>query len=1066
MLPMICAPAALAQEVSDDSSPQAVPAPLASEDSTIVVTGSRIQRRDYESDSPISTLSIETLQNSSEVSIDQTLNRMPQFSGGQNQITSATDVQASPTSTPGIATVNLRGLGQNRTLVLLDGRRTQPANASLVIDVNTIPTAALDGVEVITGGAGSTYGADAVAGVVNFKLKRNFTGLTLDAQAGIAEEGDNETIAISGLLGSNFADGRGNAMLALGYTTRKGVYAIDRPFYAAAYSDPDSSSGGSPLLPGYQVTSQNNQVVTFNPLINRPTQAGIDAAFLLNNPGYVPGDAGIVGSTFPTTTFYFNQASSVQGATVFTNQPGNVSRAFAPGYRGEVNYPDYRPRNIRDASGNVIAQELVANSDEGLVSQPLDRFSLFGHSYYDITDDVTAYFQGNFNQNQTRTASPTYAGASLFWGVAVPFDAATCGGATGHVVPDDLCTMLRSRATPNAPWQLAHFLTYLGPLRLNNTNYTYELLAGLRGNLGLGDWTFDVFGSHGKTTNIARISGIADSDRLQTVMSRPNWGAGSIFQNVQAGVDASCTSGINPFLTFDRVSADCGNLVGITLKTITDLEQDQVEANVQGSVLELPAGPLQVALGANYRRNSFAFEPDNAQSANNLTSHAVGLFNVQAANGSTSVKEVYGEALIPVTGDLPFVQDFTINAGYRLSDYNTAGTVHTWKVTGNLEVNDFLTLRGGYQVANRAPNVAELFQPGSFSTVAWTEYDPCSINTGASYGNRADNPNRAQVIALCNQLPGIVGTPISETFNGQFNFNFGFGRDQTIGNADLKTEEAKTWTAGFVLQPDSTPVGRFTLAVDWYNIAVDGAIAPATTQYVYQQCFNANGSNPNYDPANPFCQLITRQSNGNWASTRAEFTNLGRVATAGLDAQLDWSMDAPGLTGDDGSVFASVNFNYLDKYEVQITPADPAYNFAGTVGSPINTAPYGSQFRWKLYATLGYDFGPGSLSLSWRHLPSADHYATVTNTAATHLDVDSYDVFNLAGRYRVHELVQVRFGVDNLFDRDPLRVGVNPGSPNTATNRLVGFNSAAGVTDATAYDVLGRRYYIGLTAEF
>jgi outer membrane receptor protein involved in Fe transport len=161
---------AYAQNAPVSPAPPAEPAAESSSGGEILVTGSRIQRRDFDSESPIVTVSDDLLDTTGEIGLDQTLNELPQFAGGANQITSATDIQSTPTSSPGIATVNLRGLGSNRTLVLLDGRRTQPANASLVVDLNTIPVAAIDGIEIITGGAGATYGADAVAGVVNFRL--------------------------------------------------------------------------------------------------------------------------------------------------------------------------------------------------------------------------------------------------------------------------------------------------------------------------------------------------------------------------------------------------------------------------------------------------------------------------------------------------------------------------------------------------------------------------------------------------------------------------------------------------------------------------------------------------------------------------------------------------------------------------------------------------------------------------------------------------------------------------------------------------------------------------------
>ena len=246
---LAAAPTAWAQDASEDDT--AAAEEISGE--PIIVTGSRIARRDYDSESPLVTVGQETLENTASISLDQSLAKLPQFVAGQNQTTSAADFQPNPTNSPGIATVNLRGLGANRTLVLLDGRRTQPANAALLVDINTIPKAALDGVEVITGGAGATYGADAVAGVVNFKLKRNFTGITLDGQAGFNERGDGKEYELSALIGSDFADGRGNAMIGVGVAKRAAIDATDREFFREQFTDPDSNVVGTfPQFFGYQ----------------------------------------------------------------------------------------------------------------------------------------------------------------------------------------------------------------------------------------------------------------------------------------------------------------------------------------------------------------------------------------------------------------------------------------------------------------------------------------------------------------------------------------------------------------------------------------------------------------------------------------------------------------------------------------------------------------------------------------------------------------------------------------------------------------------------------------------
>jgi iron complex outermembrane receptor protein len=1055
--------------------PVVTPAPAeadeAIEGEPIIVTGSRIARRDYESDSPIVTVSNELIENTANVSLDQALDKLPQFVAGQNQATSATDFQPNPTSSPGIATVNLRGLGANRTLVLLDGRRTQPANAALLVDLNTIPKAALDGVEVITGGAGATYGADAVAGVVNFKLKRNFNGLTIDGQAGITGEGDGHQYEVSALIGSDFADGRGNAMVGVGYAQRGAVEATDRDFFNEQFFDPDSNVVGTfPQFFGFQFAPAANNTAIYPRLNATVPQAAIDAAFA-GTPGYVPGDVRAQSSVY----LFFNP-SPTGNSTVFSNVRGQVSNLRTPGYTGNAGYPLHRYINIRNAAGTVIGQDLVNNQAAGYISLPMERYSLFANAYYDVTPSITAYLQGNFNQIKTETKGANSSASYLQWGTAVPFDAATCGAAVNHLVPTQFCNILRARtavvagqtvSAANDPWELVQPLIGSAAVMTRNTNTSFELLAGLRGDLGLGDWTFDVFGSHGSTSQQVLLDNVIDQARLQAVISAPNYGLNYVAQNFRLGTDAKCTSGINPF-TQNTVSQDCLDIISANIKNLTTLTQQQLEANFQGTLLELPAGPLQLAFGADYRRNSYVFDPDDGFSGNNVNTNPIGLFVTKPTAGEVSVKEVYGEALIPVLNDLPFIQQLDVNLGYRLSDYNTAGSVSTWKATANWDATDFLTFRGGYQVANRAPNVAELFTPGTFSTVQWPDADPCSTLTFASYGNVASNPNRQQVINLCNRLPGMPAnsTLVNSTFfSPNFNPIQPLGRDQTIGNLNLTPEEARTFTAGVVLRtPGMTSVGRFALTVDYYNIRIEKAIAPATSQYVYQECFNATGSNPNYDPNNEFCQLILRRPNdGGWVSTTAQYRNLGLVSTAGVDAVLDWAIPVPGLLGaEEGTFGINVNFTYLDKYEFQLTETSPVLDYANSSGTVnVLTPPFGSQFRWKTFTTASYNFGPGSIALSWRHLPKTRNVAKVLNPAATQEDTPAYDWFAVNARIEVMDSLELRMGIDNLFDRKPPRVGVNT----LTTGRVGAYNSASGQTDPGAYDVVGRTFFVGATLE-
>lgn len=1008
--------AALAQEASE-----AKEAGAPQELQEVTVTGSRIVRNDFKTDSPMVTVSSELLKNTAEVGIDQQLNKLPQFVPGANQVTSAGDIQSTPTNSPGIATVNLRGLGANRTLVLLDGRRTQPNNASLVVDLNTIPSTAIDSVEIITGGAGSAYGADAVAGVVNFKLKHNYEGVTLDVQSGETFRHDGAQTQASALIGSNFDDDRGNAMISLTYSKRDAVWNKDRPFERQAFTDPGTAA----------IDTFNN----YPGFAGTATQAAYDQVF--GSLGYAPG------TVKAGTSLYFVPGATTAGASIFSAAAG-AGGIPAPGYTGAL-YPNYKLLS----NGN-----LGANSVNGFLSLPLTRFSGFSEAHFKINDNVTAYLQTNFDDNETVTQSGGWSPAVLQWGATVPYDSATNGAASGHPVPAALATILNARSNPNATWALQNELDFMGPVNLDTTTKTYEILAGVRGSLGIKDWTYDLYASHGDTSQSVVYNNFADLASYQALINLPNYGAGADFNNGRIGQLAHCTSGLNPFVS-TPVSQDCKKIIAADVSTATDLRQNLAELDIQGGIMPLPAGDLRFAIGADYRNNTYAYNPSKGMSTSNITSLTIGEFDTSATTGRIGVTEGYVELLAPLLKDLPAVRSFNVDVGYRYSDYSTSGGISTWKATADWDVNTFVKFRGGRQVANRAPNVAELFQPPVFLTVPWTDHDPCSNVTRAPWGNsNANTTTRAQVQALCTALSG--GFKIDNNFVGNQSLYFPLGRDLQQGNPNLKSEDAQTWTGGVVLQSpfaDLKALRRLTLSVDYYQVVIKGAIAPATTAITYQECFNVYGTNPNYDPNNPYCKLIIRSPiNGFWIATNAQYQNLGEIKTSGIDSQLDWSMETAGP----GMVFANINFNYLAAYDVQQVAGGPTFHYAGSIGSPISAPPYGAQFRWKTFSTLGYRVGPASVSMDWRHLPGAKNVAVVTSTSNGTLPVGSYDLFDLQGSWSMTSHFDVRAGINNLFGRQPPTVGKWPGVTN-----------AAGVTDiAGSYDVIGRRFYVGFTARF
>lgn len=992
---------AVAQEAQDEGADSGQP---------IVVTGSRIVRRDLQAASPIVTVDADTFRNSATTSMESVLNQMPQFVPDGSQF-AAGGLQSGPTASPGAATVNLRGLGNNRTLVLLDGRRAQPINASLVIDLNTIPQAAIEGVEVITGGASAVYGPDAIAGVVNFKLRRDFEGLQLDGQYGLTERGDGDDIHLSALMGINAPDDRGNLMVGIDWSRRSAVYARDRDFFVNGWLDPANSGTAFAVPPSF--------VGSFG---NLPSQAAISEVLsipLANGATTVPA----------SSEFRFNS-----DGTVFVSQ--------GIGYNG--------PLGALDAGRNTMTVRLNSGtldqrSTSGVISSPSDRRSVFVRGRYDITDSVTAFVQANFTNSHVVSTGGGYAPAILLWGASIPRD--------GRTLPAELNALLDSRANPGANWTLNQVQDYYGVLRADNTTNVYQVMAGLQGKLPIKDWTWEAYYASGATDTISETP-MPSLQRYQQLVAAPNFGRDANLPSSVFGYSLRCTSGLPVFSEFTP-SQDCLTGIETRRRQVTKLTQDVFEANMQGGLFDLPAGEVRFAAGVAWRKNNFRFDPGNP--AEQITDTPIGLFASAGTRGSTAVKELYGELLVPV------IKNLDLELGYRLSDFNTAGTHGTWKALFTYQPFDAITLRGGYQVATRAPNAAELFAGDRLEVVGFPSVDPCSAVTLSPWGNVASNPNRAKVQTLCRALignntsafdtntynantPGIMATG-PNGFTRQTPPFFPLEIEIERGNPNVGPETARTWTLGAVVR-EPLGVQNLVFTVDGYQIKVSDTIARLSSITAYNNCFNFDGaSNPNYDPQNAYCKLILRNPlTGDREQVFAVFQNLGRLETSGVDFTLSYNHDIG-----PGNAYFNAALNWLAKYKYQPDVLSPVTSAKGTLDR-------GGQYDYRLQSTVGYRWDGLNLGLTWRYLPSVEDSSKALVPNTTVVGVKAYSMFNLTAGYDFGDFT-IRGGVDNLLDTSPPIVGANPGAPG-------GGDTNSDQTNASYYDVLGRRFYIGASVKF
>jgi iron complex outermembrane receptor protein len=1008
----------------------------------ITVTGTRIVRRDYEAQTPIVTIDSDAFNDRSNIGLEATLNQLPQFNvaGTQSQLSDANSPFPSAVAAPGAATIDLRGLGLNRTLVLLDGRRVQPVNGLLVVDLNTIPSAAIERVEVITGGAAAVYGADAIAGVVNFILKRDFEGVDINLQYGLSQEGDGQETTFNGLFGSNFSDDRGNVMLGLDYSRREIIFGRDRDWIVDGWNDPGTNAGG--------IGSSN--LSTY--VVGAPPAAG----FLPPGVNYVIDQNGNV----------FNSLNPRDPAHPYTGPLGGEGpNSFKLNPDGSLGYID---------------------REHNYLQLPLERYSIFGSGRYALSDQIDFYSTVRFSESFVKSYG-FVSGAFNVWSPTVPYNSLyddpnspTFGqwpvGMARHPVPRQLGALLSSRPDPDAPWTYAGGLDYLPNFVTETTSNVYQVIGGLRGDAAVNghDWVWDTSVSHGKTTvNARQPEGFPFLPRLQNLFNADMYGQNFDISSLPGffplAVTGHCTSGL-PIFNLDgsvnnapSVSKDCADYAVLRMNNITTLTQDIVEANVSGGLLKMWAGDLLFAAGATYREENFAFDPDSGFNANQDFPNVIqNIILPVSVAGTTDVTELYAELAIPLVSGKKFVQSFEIDPGIRWSDYSTVGSVDTWKLLFDWTVNDRLRLRGGKQVANRAPNVTELFTPRGGSQIEGNAQDACgSWPATQVWGNVPGNPNRLNLQTLCQHLMVRDDTPPSLYVPGQasannwmFNvfgatFNFPFSIGITEGNPGLQSEEADTQTLGMVLSFDTV-----TFSIDWYEIALTQSIGTPAFATIYQQCMDpqynalmasAPGSLTGAELAagNPFCALINREyigttpqqgATGAARTFDARFFNQGGLSSEGVDIQVDWRFDV----GASGAMSLNMLATFLDLYSETPFPGASPVDYTGSG--------FNSSFDYRVFSTVRYDRGPWSVGLRWQHLPSV---ATQPGSAVDLRGTDSHNQLDLFSRWSFAEKYQLRAGIDNLADAKPEVVGA------TSTNNALG-------TTNTNYDPFGRRFFIGL----
>ncbi len=640
------APGAVAQEDDADAVQE-----------TVVVTGSRIAKQDFVSNSPIATVDAEVFELTGSINTEDVLNTLPQAIPGFDR--------SSNNPGDGTATANLRGLGSERTLVLMDGRRIIPSRSDGVVDLNNIPASLIERVEVITGGASAIYGSDAIAGVVNFIMKDDFEGFEANlGYEATVDQGDAEFYTADITMGSNFDNDRGNVTLNLSYTNRKDVFQGDRDFSNVALG----GTGGDFFEFGSSGVPDGHSFDNFD-----FTALGL-APDLTNCP---------------------------EGTALNTAGTGCVGQAIFAGPDGIRPWINSGPNTDRYNYAPVNYLQL-----------PQERYSAVALANYDINENLNAYSRLNVAFNQVpQQLAPTPAFTSITTAVDNPFLSATAQAALAQLDTD---------GDGSATTFIGRRMEETGGRVSNDDRYAYQFQTGFKGTILNDEIDFDVYFQTGQSQNNNDLEGDISLTRYLEAVNVTADAAGN---PVCVSGNAAC----QPLNIFGQgnISAASADYVRNRINAKTEYNQNVFALNFAGdteSLFTLPGGAIGWAAGFEYREEEFDFRPSDALAQGAL----LGFNSAPPVTGGFDVYDIYAEFYAPILADRPGAELLALEGAVRLSDYSTIGQVETYKIGGEYAPIEGLRFRALYNTAVRAPNVGELFSPTSNGFPG--AQDPCSTS--------------------------------------------------------------------------------------------------------------------------------------------------------------------------------------------------------------------------------------------------------------------------------------------------------------------------------------------------
>ena len=952
-------------QVASPASIDATPAAAASDD--IVVTGSRIQRKAADIDQPAEILGSREIAQRGYTDLGRALQELPAFSVPANSL-----IGSQGSFSAGETFANLYNLGAQRTLSLVDGHRFVSSDTSSIfgsvsgspVDLTAIPTTLIDRVEVLSVGGAPIYGSDAIAGTINVILKKNYSGVHVEGQTGISQQGDAAEQQVSLLAGHNFNDGRGNVTLSVQYNHQDGLPTSARyitggngPFFGTAL--PGSPNVYSLYNGGEHYNEFTN---TGMPLFadSYPTLSGKPYAAITNPAGQ---------------TLYFTNTGQLE---VFNPGQATGSQLYGAGGNGFA-IGDY---------GNLITQSNRVQA------------TMLGH--YDFSDHVRFSAEGWYGHNSASNLS-----AQPFYNTALFANAGQTNGnlilstANPYLSTADRQTIISNLvANQQDPgtFYLARANTDLATGAFTTTNELYRFVGDLSGDFAIGShkFTWDVSGTYGHVRSVTDTHEVVTQNYYNALnaVQTPN-GIACAPGYTNAGI-ATFSSTCAPLDVFGvgQASQAAINYITAPARTTQTNEQYDIVASLNGTIAKLPGGDAKFSVGYEHRHEGVNFDPGafyaGQLNADGTRTQYGNTIPITPVAGAYDTNEGFAELNVPIVSkemNVPFIYNLNVQGAGRYVR-NTLTTGGFWSYTGGgayAPTRD-ISFRGNYTRSFRAPSVTEAFAP--VGQIFSTANDPCD----SRYLNAGPNPARRQANCTAAGIPAnFTSNIVDYTAKGT-----------SGGNPNLQNEIANSWTAGAVLTPRF--VRGLTISADYVSIDIQNEIATLGAVDLLDACYDSTSY-----PSSPFCSTFTRDANHQVTSFAAGNYNLAIEQFRALQATGDYQLPLTriGLPESAGSLDLSVNYLHTFEHFYRIGTGDQQ-NTVGTSTEP------GDNF------TANFNYDNKGFNFLWQTQYTGQTRITVNAPQTTYQypTIGQYFMFNTSVGYAVNDKFRVRLIVDNVLDKE------------------------------------------------